>query len=768
MLNLTRRLPLLVALAALAVYFCTMGGGVTVNNLSLVSKLAGWDNLPMTGQPLLWLVTLPLKALPAAWVGLTVKLLAAVLAAAILGLLTRTVQLLPWDHPWDTAGRLAMVLPVSTAGAVCGLEFSFWQEATSTCGDLLDLLLLAATVWLLLEYDARQELRWLKAAMVVLGLGMAENWVMTLILPLIVLRMLWTNRIRIAAWVTRGRGIQWKFVLHLAGLWLAGFSIYAWLPMVNGLMPHSQLTLREAWLATLHDTRDVAKLLYYGFWRNHRLLAVAAVLYFFVPTLPLLVKLRDEGTQNKSGVDRLQVWIYRSLRMALLLACLWLAFDPTVGLRQMMQHQMGLPMSLLTFDYVNALGAAFLMGNLLLISQPVPARDRLYRSRSSFPWTRFAVPAAAAGIALVAVGLIGRNGPAIWHMNFNPVEEYGMLEVKSLPAGQGVVLCDFPEKLYVFQAALARQHLASDWLAVDTHKLPLAEYRAQLQRRQPAGWLTDQNRHELTPLETLRLLEQLAGTNRLFYLHPSYGYFFEVFYLQPTGAVYEMKLRGKDPLDVPHLTGAELDANEHFWTGVWEKDLAQLVPPPRHATGLAGKLAHYGLEPAPRGQDLLLAEWYSLLLDNWGVALQKEGRLAEANAHFGQAVELNTNNMSARISMACNTNLQTGLKMGLGDVGKVADQLGNIDRLNTIVSGCGPFDEPTVDYLLSTSFLEHGLMVQAAEQLDRVRTFTPGALLPELALAEVYNRLRLTDRSARSSTICGRRCGSCRRTASWT
>ena len=128
MLHLTRRLPLLVAVLALVVYFCTMGGSVTLNSLPLVSRLAGWDNSPMVGQPLLWLVTLPLKVLPAGWVGLAVKLFSAALAAGILALLTRTIQLLPWDYPWDAASRLAKALPVLTAGAVCGLEFSFWRR----------------------------------------------------------------------------------------------------------------------------------------------------------------------------------------------------------------------------------------------------------------------------------------------------------------------------------------------------------------------------------------------------------------------------------------------------------------------------------------------------------------------------------------------------------------------------------------------------------------------------------------------------------------
>jgi tetratricopeptide (TPR) repeat protein len=603
------------------------------------------------------------------------------------------------------------------------------------------LLLMALALWLLMEYNVRQSPRWLDAAAVVWGAGMAESWVMQLTLPLFVGGLIWLLRLRF---------FQWKVVLRLAALGLAGFSVYVVQPMVNGLAPHSPWTLGEAWLASLRETKYMFELVYYGFWRGHRLLLVAALLYFLVPTLSLLVRLRDEGTRNKSGVDQFQVWIYRSLRVVLLLVCFWLAFDPTVGLRQMVQHQMGIGLPLLTFDYVNALGAAFLVGNLLLISQPVPARDRMdrpYGRESKIPWRQWVPAAAATGIALVAAGLIARNAPAIWRMNFHPAEDFGVLAVKSLPAGGGVVMCDFPERLLVFQAALARQHLASDWLAVDTRELAKAEYRAGLQRRLPAGWLTEKNRHELTPLETLRLLAQVAATNRMFYLHPSYGYYFEAFYLQPTGSIYEMKLRGKDPLDVPPLTGAEVAANESFWTGAWNRDLASLVPPPSGTYGLTGKLAHYGLVPASRAQDLAVAEWYSILLNTWGVALQKAGHLAEANARFEQALELDTNNLSARISLACNTNLQAGVKLGLGEVTKLADQLGNLERLNAVMDRGGPFDEPAMDYLMSRSFQSQGLMVQAAEQLERVHTLAQDAVVPELELADIYNRLRLTGRS---------------------
>ena len=130
-------------------------------------------------------MTLPLRVLPLAWLPLAVKLWAAAFAATVVGVLARTIQLLPWDHPWDKASRFAAVLPVLTGCGICGLEFNFWQEATSNGTDVLDVLLLAAFFWLVLEYNLRRTSRWLDATAVVLGLGMAENWAFVLMLPVL-------------------------------------------------------------------------------------------------------------------------------------------------------------------------------------------------------------------------------------------------------------------------------------------------------------------------------------------------------------------------------------------------------------------------------------------------------------------------------------------------------------------------------------------------------------------------------------------------------
>ena len=69
MQNGNGRLPWIVAAAGFVLYALTMGDGVTANSLATVARVAGWDNLPLLGQPLLWFVTLPLQLLPVALAG---------------------------------------------------------------------------------------------------------------------------------------------------------------------------------------------------------------------------------------------------------------------------------------------------------------------------------------------------------------------------------------------------------------------------------------------------------------------------------------------------------------------------------------------------------------------------------------------------------------------------------------------------------------------------------------------------------------------------
>ena len=742
MAETNRRFPVYVALAALLIYVLTLSWGITVPGLPLAAKVAGWDWQPMAGQPLLVLFTLPLRLLPVDWIPAGLNFFSAVCGALTLGLLARSIELLPWDHPWNPDHGWANKLPVLLACVVCGLEFGFWQEATAATGEMLDMLLLAAAIWCLLEYRVVRESRWVNAAALVWGLGMAENWVMLLTLPLFVVFLIWLRRARF---------FKANFLLRMSLLGLAGISIYALPPLVNGLLPHSPWGLGEAWLMTLRLTKHTFLALYDRFWMGHRSMAFAVLVFYLVPTLPCLARLRDKDNPNTLKVERVQFWIYRALRAALLLVCLWLAFDPVISPRQIVLRQFELSLPLLSFDYLNALGAGFLAGNLLLVFQ-MGSQPR--RSRASGLWRlakRLAGPMLAGVLGLMTVGLIARNAPAVMLANRHPLQRFGDLALRSLPAGGGMVLSDDPQKLFIFQTALARRGESRRWLPVDTKSLPDPEYRAQLERKYPAGWLTGANQHELTPRDMILLLEQVAQTNRLFYLHPSFGYFFERFYLQPHGAVYEMKPCSKDQINKPPLSAPELDQTGKFWNEAWSTELEPVSQTGSERNTAWSKIKKTLVQPfhlstIPSYQSRLLGEWYSAALDGWGVELQRNGRLPEARRRFEQALALNPNNLAARINLQCNTNLQAGNKMSLAGADTLASQFGDLRLLGPIISRCGPFDSPVFCYFLGNVYCQSGLLRQSVQQFERARTLAPGTLAPGFALAKLYSRGRMDDK----------------------
>ena len=85
----------------------------------------------------------------------------------------------------------------------------------------------------------------------------------------------------------------------------------------------------------------------------------------------------------------------------------------------------------------------------------------------------------------------------------------------------------------------------------------------------PAKWPDTVSAAEKTngvsPLHLIGLLATLAKTNELYYLHPSFGYYFEQFCLEPHGLVYKLNTLPDDTLLPPSPDKNLIAANEAFW-----------------------------------------------------------------------------------------------------------------------------------------------------------------------------------------------------------
>src|SRR5512141_2077700 len=88
-------LPWVLAGAALFVYLVTLNHWVSFRSLGNVGMVSSWFWQPELSRPLYWLVTSPLRLLPASLIPLALNFFAALCGAATLALLARSVALLP-------------------------------------------------------------------------------------------------------------------------------------------------------------------------------------------------------------------------------------------------------------------------------------------------------------------------------------------------------------------------------------------------------------------------------------------------------------------------------------------------------------------------------------------------------------------------------------------------------------------------------------------------------------------------------------------------
>jgi tetratricopeptide (TPR) repeat protein len=735
--GILRRFPVQVILAALLVYVLTLSHGVTLASLPLTAKVAGWDWQPMTGQPLFWLLTLPLRLLPAGWVAPGLNLFSALCGALTLGIMARSLELADWDRPLAALGGWRSRLPIIFACVVCGLEFNFWQEATAATGEMLQNLLLAAAILCLLKFRGARNIRWLLAAAFIWGMGMVENWMMLLTLPPFLAALLWLGKSEL---------LKRNLIIRLGLTGLAGFlAVFIILPLWNGLSPHSSWSFGESWLNTLKGYKNLLANLRGYFWQGYRMTSLAAIIFYLVPVLPAVVRLRDSGTLDKFlTVDQFQVWIYRGLRLAVLLACLWLAFDPIVGPRQIVLKQTGLALPFLSLDYLLGLGTGFLAGNFLLAGLAKP--KNAYRSPNFLEtcFERALVPTSVLLLALVSLGLLVRNAPPITLANRQPLSQFGEVALHNLPPGGGIILSDDPQRLFVFQAAAAAHGESRHWLALDLRLLPAPVYRRQLAGQHPGDWLTNLNQGALSPAGMVTLVHGLAESNSVCCLHPDFNYLSEDFYDQPAGLTFGLKPYDAKDMNPPPLTAETVAQNEKFWDVMTPQldAIKQACAPEK--TGFNRALekiyARFHFQPVPSPQSRRLGKWYAVALDDWGVRLQRAGLLPAAQKRFEQALALDEINAAADLNLQCDTNLAAGVKQDLSAVATLGARRGSFSKMASFINAYGPVDEPSFCYLLGNACYQAGLPRESIQQFERARVLAPDIEAPQIALIRLYTR----------------------------
>jgi len=773
-------LPWAIAAAGLLIYLATLNHWLTLGNLTVAADVTRWHWQPMLSRPVLFLLTLPVRWLPGAWVPLALNLFTAVCASLTLALLARSVALLPHDRleqqrllVRDDHGlltlRSAWVPPVFAAVAL-GLQLTFWENATALSGEMLELLLFAAMIWCLLEYRCDPQLRWLDRASLVCGIALANSWAMACFVPLVAVALVWSKRLRFfnvrflqhiesSAWrkALPALGADVRFFLRMFLFGLAGLSLVLVLPLVQLFAPDSTLTFWEALKGSFISYKSTLWLLTRRVFLGHREVSLLLVAVSLAPLFLLSIRWRAlTGRESPDRLDLVSVTLYAA-HAFLLVLCVAVAFDPPFSPRQL-GRRLGLAFPFLPLYYLGALSIGYYSGFLLLIFSGYLGRRRIVLRALRWTAPKFVYVL----LALTLTGLLLKNVPTISVTNGPQLEQYARLMVDSLPPEGAVVCSSDSSRLALLQAALARERKAGLYVPVDANALPFERYRAVLGQNHPRQWteppasddLAASASTTLDPGGFVRLLAWLAQSNRVCYLQSSHSPLGEHFHLQPRGLVYELKAYPTNSFSGPPLTATNLAQNERLWQRVIETatdPLAELISeaakPPRDFAGRLLARAHVS-RPLPESLKVL-AQWYSSAFNSWGVTLQCNDRWEAATSFFAKAGELNPDNLPARLNLECNTNRLAGRELTLATATSIEEQI-NRSRyrtLNQILNADGPFDEPSYCYQLGMALVQQNLTRQAGHQLERVRVLAPSAVYPRLVLVKLLNFCRLPDRA---------------------
>ena len=746
----TTFLPWFVAGAGLLVYLFTLNHWVTTSSIVQVAKVSGWTWQPETTGPLYWLVTLPFHLLPDKLVPLGLNLLSAICAALTLALLARSVSILPHDRTEDQRIRerspsailtlRAAWIPPCAAALVCGLQMTFWEHATAASAEMLDVLLFAYVIRNLLEFrfDGRES--WLLKASLVYGAAMANNWAMIGFFPLFLVALIWI----------RGLGFfNARFLTRMFLVGLVGLSAYLLLPLVVAFSGETQasfwqalkynLGFEKSYLFALPFNKDA---LFKGdppMW----VLALPAL----VPMLLLGIRWPSYfGDPSKLGVATAKL-VFHVFHAVLLVVCLWVAMDPPFSPRKLIP---GLP--LLTFYYLGALAIGYYVGYFLLVFGAKPSgRPRPVPAYMGF------LNSAVVGVLLLLImaapaALIYRNLPQIRATKGDQLRNFADLLTQQLPEKTTVLLSDDPGRLLIVKSHLNKSGRDRDYLFLDTGSLLWPDYHSYLKRTYGERWIVDlpkKSKGLLEHIDAVQTLLRLSESNQVYYLHPSFGYYFEFFYPEPHGMTYRLVKYDTNSFWAPPYSVDLIATNEAFWTGADQSTLQPLLKllkttggEPRTGDKMLRKIY---LKREPNPQAAQLGPHYSRALNCWGVELQQNGRLEEAGKRFDLALDLNPENVVADINRKCNQNLRAGKTNIVGFNAAFEEAFGKFRDWETVMNINGPFDEPNALLRQTQVFLGGGNFRQAARSLRRSTELAPDFYEGRLGLAGLLVRARQSD-----------------------
>jgi tetratricopeptide (TPR) repeat protein len=735
-------LPWAIAGALAIVYLLTVNHWISFNNMHAVARTTGQTWTMETYAPLFVLVTAPFHWLPEAWVPLALNLFSVVCAFFVLVLLARCVVLLPHDRTEKQRekGRSAFAslssawVPPVLAVLICGLQLTFWEDATCLSLGMFDLLLFAYAVRCLLEYRGDKRESWLLRAAVIYAAVATDSWVIVALSPFFLGAIIWIMGVSF---------FQLRFVSRLFLCFVIGALLFFYLPLLHARSDgFFWEPLKRNLAVELYPVKVV-------FHYLEHYVQLYLVLTSILPILLISIRWKASfGDTSNLGVT-LATWVLHLVHFAFLIICIWAAFDTGFGLRDPAGKYPFLAQNrdaLLPLYFLAALSIGYFTAYFLLVFKPLIRRGRPVSELEKF-LSRASSLFIYALLVLAPLGLLCKNLASIRSTNGPMLQNYAAALTENLPAN-GVLLSDNPASLLLTRGWLARSGKQQNFLFLDTGSLRyLAYYRFQT-RLHPEQWpqvFTNVTSGDavIPELQLAKIVRDLSKQHPVYYLHPSFGYYFDVFYPVPHGVVNELRLYPTNAITPPPLSDADFAENEASWKQ-HAAELAALQPgiaPPPPQQKRTARERWLEVMQIPFEKNItatFLASTYSRALNTWGAAAQRAGHLEAAAAHFDQAVQLEPDNIVASANLEFNKKLLKGVRVSADNPAAFQQRFGNVGDWDSILNRNGLFDEPTGCLAQGIVFHRGHLDRQAAQNFLRSIALAPDGLLARLWLSRVY------------------------------
>src|SRR5262249_47198905 len=134
------------------------------------------------------------------------------------------------------------------AAIVCGLQLTFWENATAASSEMLDLLLFAYIIRCLLEFRIDRNQSWLTKAALVYGMAIPGNFAMIGFFPLFMLALVWIKGLSF---------FNLRFLGQMALFGAAGLLLYLLLPIVQSMSEYSRVPFWQGLVANLGTQKAI-------------------------------------------------------------------------------------------------------------------------------------------------------------------------------------------------------------------------------------------------------------------------------------------------------------------------------------------------------------------------------------------------------------------------------------------------------------------------------------------------------------------------------